>query len=142
MSIAVAPLDASLPAGLTRQFTATGLYSDGTKQDITSTVGWTSTEPSIASISNAAGAIGLATTVSAGTTTITASAGSVSGTTKLTVTTATLVSISVTPAAPSIAKGTLQKFTATGLYNDNSTQNITASVTWSSSSTARGLHQQ
>ena len=39
----------------------------------------------------------------------------------LTVTAATLVSIAVTPANPSIAKGTTQQFTATGTYTDSST---------------------
>ena len=45
---------------------------------------------------------------------------------------ATLVSIAVTPANPSIAAGGAQQFTATGTYSDNSTQNLTSSVTWSS----------
>ncbi|MGH9725943.1 MAG: Ig-like domain-containing protein, partial [Candidatus Acidiferrales bacterium] len=44
----------------------------------------------------------------------------------------TLQSISVTPANPSIAKGTTKQLTATGTYSDNSTQDLTASVTWSS----------
>ncbi len=48
----------------------------------------------------------------------------------------TLISITVTPASPSIAAGTTQQFTATGHYSDNSTQNLTNSVTWSSSSPA------
>ena len=48
-------------------------------------------------------------------------------------TAATLVSIEVTPADPSIANGTTQQFTATGTYTDASTQDLTAAVTWSSS---------
>jgi len=36
----------------------------------------------------------------------------------------------VTPPNLSIAKGTVQQLTATGTYSDNSTQNLTASVTW------------
>jgi hypothetical protein len=43
------------------------------------------------------------------------------------------VSIAVTPTNPSIALKTTEQFTATGTFSDNSTQNITASVTWSSS---------
>ena len=49
---------------------------------------------------------------------------------------ASLVSIAVTPANPSIAKGTTEQFTATGTYSNGSTQNLTSSVTWSSSSTS------
>ncbi|MGA2237292.1 MAG: DUF2341 domain-containing protein, partial [Terriglobales bacterium] len=48
---------------------------------------------------------------------------------------ASLVSIAVTPANPSIAKGTTQQFAATGTYSDGSTQNLLGSVTWSSTST-------
>ncbi len=43
----------------------------------------------------------------------------------LTVTAATLQSIAVTPANPSIAKGVTQQFTATGTYSDSSTANVT-----------------
>ena len=72
----------------------------------------------------------------AGSTTISATSGSISGSTTLTVTSATLVSIAVTPANPSIANGLTEQFTATGTYTDNSTQNLTTQVTWSSSNTA------
>lgn len=44
----------------------------------------------------------------------------------------TLVSIAVTPANPSLTKGTIQQFTATGNYSDSSIQNLTASTIWSS----------
>jgi hypothetical protein len=68
--------------------------------------------------------------------TISAASGTISGTTNLTVTAPTLVSIAVTPANPSIAKNGTQQFTATGTYSDNSTQNLTSSVTWSSANTS------
>ena len=45
-------------------------------------------------------------------------------------------SIAVTPANPTIQTGGTQQFTATGTYSDNSTQNLSSQVTWSSSSTA------
>ena len=50
----------------------------------------------------------------------------------LTIAAPTLVSIKVTPANPTIVVGLTQQFVATGTYSDNSTQNISASVTWSS----------
>lgn len=46
---------------------------------------------------------------------------------------ATLQSIAVRPASPGINVGEQKQFTATGTYSDNSTKDITASVTWSSS---------
>ena len=44
-----------------------------------------------------------------------------------------LISIAVTPADPNITIGDSQQFTATGTYSDNTTKDMTASVTWSSS---------
>jgi hypothetical protein len=46
---------------------------------------------------------------------------------------ATLVSISVTPANPSVSVGASEQFTATGSFSDSSTKNLTSSVTWTSS---------
>jgi hypothetical protein len=45
---------------------------------------------------------------------------------------ASLLSIAVTPANPSIAKGLTPQFKATGTYTDTSTQDLTSQVTWSS----------
>jgi len=78
----------------------------------------------------------LATAVGTGVSTISATLGAVSGSTVLTVTGPALQSIAVTPANPSITKGSTQQFTATGTYSDNSTQNLTAQVTWNSSAPA------
>jgi len=46
--------------------------------------------------------------------------------------TATLVSISVTPPAATIATGTTQSFHAVGTYSDSSTQDISGQVSWDS----------
>ncbi len=76
-----------------------------------------------------------------GTSNITASlSGVTSPVDVLTVTAATLQSIAVTPANPSIGKGLTQQFTATGTYSDTSTANVTAPVTWNSSEYGRGDH--
>jgi len=129
-SISVAPVNLTLHVGSTRQFIATGIYSDGSQQDITASVTWSAAAATVATIDNTAGSNGIATAVAAGSTTIAAASGTLSGSTTLNVTTVTLVSIGVTPAAPSIASGTSQQFTATGVYSDNSTQNLTNLVTW------------
>jgi trimeric autotransporter adhesin len=50
---------ANLPVGKTEQFSALGSYSDGTTQDITSQVNWTSTYVDVATISAAGLATGL-----------------------------------------------------------------------------------
>ena len=134
VSISVTPTNPSIAKGTTQQFTATGTYSDNTTQNLTTAAIWSSSSAGVATISNAAGSNGMTTSVAAGTTTITATSGSVSGSTALTVTGAALVSLTVSPTNPSIAKGTKQQFTATGTYADSTTQNLTNAVTWSSSS--------
>ena len=131
VSIAVTPSTPSVAAGQTQQFTATGNYSDGSTKNLTSSANWLSSNPAVATVNTA----GLATAVAAGSTTISASSGSVTGTTTLTVT-PTLVSIAVTPANTTIAIGNTQAFTATGTYSDGSTQNLTSTTTWHSSSTS------
>lgn len=127
-SISVSPPDSSLAAGLAQRLTATGIYSDGSKQDLSSSVTWTSSQTAIARID----AGGTATAIASGSTTITATDGGIAGSTTLTVTSAHLMSIGVTPAAPSIALGTAQDFKATGVYSDNSVHDLTNSVSWRS----------
>jgi hypothetical protein len=134
-SLVVTPANPTIAKGTTLQFTATGTYSDSSVQDLTALVTWTSSATAVATVSNAAGSHGLATGAAIGTTTVTATSGSVSGATGLTVTAATLSALQVTPANPTIAKGTTQQFVATGIYTDLTTQDLTAQVTWSSSAT-------
>jgi DNA-binding beta-propeller fold protein YncE len=129
-AISIAPATASIAAGLTQQYTATGTYSDGSQQAITVGLTWTSSPVSIATI----GSSGLATGVSPGSATITATLGTVTSTSALlTVTGATLQSISVTPASASIVAGQTQQYTATSKYSDGSMQILTTGVVWASS---------
>ena len=129
VSIAVTPANSSMAVGTTKQFTATGTFSDSSTQDITAVVVWTSSSPAAATIS----AQGLASSVATGSTTITAAFGSVNASTGLTVSTAHLVSITVAPANPRIAKGTSIKFTATGTFSDGSVATNLSGVSWKSS---------
>src|SRR5580698_7329037 len=108
-SIAVGPPDSSVAMGLSSQFAATGLYSDGSKQDISSLVTWSSANASAAWISNT----GLASTAGPGSTVITAKMGKMSGATSLNVTPATLLVIDLTPTNASLANGLTNRFVAT-----------------------------
>src|SRR6202050_5015209 len=132
VSIAVTAPSLAIAKGTSAQFTATGTYSDGSTQNITSSVTWSSQTTSVATVTSG----GMVTAVGTGTSSIKAVSGAVSGSATLTVTAATLVSIAVTAPSLSIARGTSEQFTATGTYSDNSTQNITSSVTWSSQTTS------
>jgi hypothetical protein len=128
LSIAVTPANPSLPKGETDQFTAIGTFSDKSTQILTTQVTWASATTSVATISTG----GLATAVATGTSKVSATLNGVSGTTVLTVTPAALVSLVVTPATPSLAKGGTLQFTAVGSFSDKSTEDLTSLVTWAS----------
>lgn len=136
VSLQVAPTNPVVAKGTTRQFTATATFSDDSTQDVTATAVWTSSNTAVATVGNTAGSHGLAQALTQGTSTIGASYQGRSGTTLLTVTPAVLSAIQVTPTAPSIAKGTTQQFAATAVFSDSTTQDITPSATWTSSSPA------
>ncbi len=136
-SITVTPSNPSLilASGTTQtqQFTATGIYSDNSTKNLTASVIWSSSSTSVATITSG----GNATILAYGATNISATFGSISGSTALTVvSTASLKSIQVTPLTPSILVGASQQFIAQGTNIDGTIQNLTASVTWASSLTA------
>ena len=80
--VAVMPANLSLTSGGTQQFTATGTYSDGSTQNLTNLVSWSSSNTAVATI----GSGGLATSIAAGSTTIQAIMGWLADATTLTVT--------------------------------------------------------
>jgi uncharacterized protein YjdB len=132
-SITITPPNSAIANGTSKQLIATGNFSDGTTQDLTASVTWASSAPSLAAVSNAAGSQGLVTGGGAGSATITATQAGVSGTTTVTVTAAVLTSITITPPNSAIAKGTSKQLIATGNFSDGTTQDLTASVAWVSS---------
>ena len=107
-SIAVTPVNPSISLGTTLAFAATGSYSDGSKQDLTSAVTWTSSTPAVASI----GATGVATAAGLGSTTISATLDGISGSMVLTVTPAVTTTTLASSENPSVVGHTVT-FTAT-----------------------------
>jgi hypothetical protein len=85
VSIAISPQNPSIAVGTSQQMIATGTFSDNSTQTLTSAI-WSSSAPSIATISNDASNYGNALAVAPGTASVTACAGSVCGSTGLTVT--------------------------------------------------------
>jgi hypothetical protein len=53
-----------------------------------------------------------------------------SATTPLEVTTATLITLAVSPSNPTIVKGSSQAFAARGTYSDGTVQDLTGEVDW------------
>ncbi len=147
-SITVTPTSQSIAVGQSAQFTATGTFGHGashptTTSDITNSVAWTSSVPAVATISSS----GVATGVSAGATTITASIQGYTGTTTASATLvvsgssggvspgAALVGLTIIPSSQSVTSPTqTSQFIAIGTTSSGSTVDVTNLVTWSSSS--------
>jgi 6-phosphogluconolactonase (cycloisomerase 2 family) len=127
---AVRPQDITTAVCGTLQYSATGYYSNGTTQDQTSAVTWSSSNTSAAGIDNT----GLATGVALGFSNIGATlAGITSSTVPLEVD--QLNSITVASDGTSVAVGDTTVYTATGNFTlaadgSSTTQDISSQVTW------------
>ncbi len=133
-SIELSPTNPSVLTLNTRSFKATGTYSDGSTADITSRVTWNSSNTVTATIAGN----GTATTLAQGTTAISATLDGVSQTTNLKTTGGNLTAITLTAAGTTpvgsnitLASGTNIRMTATGLFNNGSTRDISGVVLWS-----------
>ncbi|MFP5306826.1 MAG: Ig domain-containing protein, partial [Gammaproteobacteria bacterium] len=132
--VQISPTSPSIAKGTSRQFAAIAVFTDGSNQNVTADATWASSNPDVATISNAAGSSGLAQSKDEGTTEISFTYADRSASTTLTVTGAVVASIDVTPTNPSIAKGTQQQFAATATFTDATTQDVTTQASWSSTS--------
>jgi hypothetical protein len=130
-AIQVSPATASVSKGTNVQYAATGTYSDGTTQTITTQVVWTTSNSSVAKITSPGG---LATTVGMGTATITATLAGVKASAVVTVT-APLVFLLVLGGG-TLPKGQSQQLAAWGIFADGRISNVTALASWSSSNTS------
>ena len=135
-SISIAPAapdsSAKLGVGAKQQFTATGTYSSGSTNDISSQVSWSSSDNAVASVDSS----GMVTGVVAGTGKITASQSGVTSKSS-DVTILAYTSIAVTPDAPADLPATYPiQFTAIGITAEGTKADITSQVSWASSNTA------
>ncbi|MUK36720.1 hypothetical protein GNP82_03940 [Aliivibrio fischeri] len=131
-SIQITPASANVVEGNTQQYLAMATYTDSSTADVTNSVSWTSSVPALATINTQ----GLATGVSVGEVRISAVKDKIaSNNATLTVVSAAVVSIQVTPPTKSIVKGDTQKYVAVATYNNNTTKDVSDSVSWSSSDT-------
>jgi hypothetical protein len=128
-SISVTPTGRTIAPTTAIGFVATGTFNDSTIQPLNLDVSWSSSNTGVATISGA----GLAQAITQGATNIRASFGGVMGSAALTVSTATLTSITITPATALIAPASTQGFSATGKFSDGSSQPIASIAAWSSS---------
>jgi hypothetical protein len=127
-----------IPYGLV----AIATFTDGSREDLTGSVRWSSSNPSIATVSNDPGIPGFATGVPtqgnvtglvSGQVTLTANAGGISGTSDVVVTDAAPSLINITPLNGTIQQGLTQQLTAVATFTDNTTEIVTPYVRWTTS---------
>ena len=121
----VEPETALIPVSASLQFVATIAGSKWTLPPNGAT--WTTSDPSIALVDSA----GLVTAVAAGTTVVEASFHGMSALATLTVDTAALTAVRVSPADGDARIGATTIFTAYGLFSDGTIHPLGSSVTWS-----------
>jgi hypothetical protein len=138
----ITPPVSYLPIGVNENFTASiTLATDPIEYlDVTEQVVWSIDDPSLASISNEIGLQGQATAISEGLAIVTASlsfAGqSTTANAELNIIPIRLESIQVNPKSVIVVRGTEGQYTATGIFNDQQTRDITDTVVWTSSNEA------
>ncbi len=132
-SIVISENNVSLAKGTSIQLTATGTFSDSSTSNISSQVNWTVSNALI-NISNENGSNGLLTAAAIGESIVTASYEGITTTSTVTVTAATLESITIsTSVSGDFILGTTRSYTATGTYSDQSALDISTKVLWISS---------
>jgi hypothetical protein len=120
----------SVQSGQTVQLVATAVYSDKSTAVVTGTATWNSSSKTIASVS-----AGTVTGVTSGTTQITASYNGVTSLPAAIIVgakTATLTAIQISGSSTLSTSSSVQ-LKATGTYSDQTTQDITSTVSWASS---------
>ena len=129
-SITLAPLNPSLARGLNQPFIATGHFSDGHTENITTLATWSSDDPAVAAIDPSSGIAGA---VNPGSTTIRATRTGITASTGITVTEAPIGSIVVAPPNPSVTTGQSITFSATAVLSDGTGESLAGLATWASS---------
>ncbi|ELX12594.1 hypothetical protein Jab_1c12090 [Janthinobacterium sp. HH01] len=131
VSLAVTPPAPGIALGATQQFNANATFSDGSTQTVVAA--WSSATPAVATV---AAATGLATGTGVGSAVISAAYNGKTASATLTVTPAVLLSIAVTPQAPTVQIAATRQLAVLGTYSDNTTLDLTASSTFVSATPA------
>ncbi|MFO0728971.1 MAG: Ig-like domain-containing protein [Myxococcota bacterium] len=137
VQIQISPFNPTLVLGGQQQLVAVALFSDGRSQTITGQATWVSSSPQIAAVSTGGGGPGggnrgLVTAIAPGTATINATFMGITGSTQVTVSSATILQIQVTPFLPTLPLGFDLSMRATAILSDGSTMDITLQATWTS----------
>lgn len=131
-SIEIVAVSPTIAAHTSTNLTVNGNFSGLFTRDVTDQAVWSSDTPTVADFVTA-GSPNRVTGLSPGTAVLTATVGGVSTTFRLTVSSATITHMTITPADPSIAKGRSTQFAVSGNFSDGTTQVMTFDADWASS---------
>ncbi len=131
-SLAISPASLTLALGQGQAVTVTGMFSNGSSQDVTSAVVWAATDSAIAGLDSS----GVIRSYAIGTTELVAThtENGLEARLNVTVVPAVLTAILVSPTTATIELHESQRFTALGTYSDGNVLNVTSSLQWSTSS--------
>ena len=125
-SLQIVPASVDLAAGTSQRLRAFGTFSDHSVRDVSTGASWAVGDPSVATVDAVGNLAGLAP----GQTKVTASLGAQLGVAVVTVSDAVLVKLLVLPVSVVVPIGQTQRLIATGVYSNNTLQNVTEQATW------------
>lgn len=132
VSLAIADANpGNIPKGIDHALIANGTFTDGTVEDVSAQVMWTSSKPAVATV-----AAGVVHAVDVGSAMITAAEDTITATANVGVSAAVLKSLALDHPDSSLALGRGLTVKAIGTYSDNSMQDVSSVAQWTSSSGA------
>lgn len=130
-NLSIEPASIELPLGSVTLLHALAQFSDDTVQDVSADTDWRSPDAA-ATVGNTPADKGRLQGTATGTATLTARYQGLQAQSTVRVTPATVRAVQITPAAPTLASGTSLALTATAVYSDASTRDVTALASWTS----------
>jgi hypothetical protein len=129
VSVALSPSSASLAKGLSQSFRLIGTYTDGTTQDVSTAAVWSATDLVGTDVLSLSGA-GTALAKNVGQAQIKAVHMGQTASANVTVTTAAITSLRLSPQGASIAVAGTQQFLVEALYTDGVIKDVTSTATY------------
>ena len=119
-------------AGVLTSWQVIGHYDDGTDEDVTMSAAWSTSDPSTALVQDP----GRIYAIGNGMAVVTASLSGLVASAPLMIADPTLIDLRIGAPASAMAPTSSEQLTATGVYSDGSTADLTAAVGWSTSNEA------
>ncbi|WP_305045221.1 Ig-like domain-containing protein [Geoalkalibacter sp.] len=132
----ISPRNATLANLTLFPFRAEGTFSNGTTQDVTADVVWSTGNTTLARVDNGVGRKGEVRALLPGVTRISADLNGINASTSLTIIGATPSALSLSPVNATLALDTSLPFSARATLANGTQRDVTELVTWASSSTA------